>query len=155
TAAFGSIRSEFSMDVLVTGGTGFVGANVVRSLLADGYRVRVLAREGSNRKALAGCPVEFAGGDLLDRDSLKRAVAGCPWVFHVAADYRLWVPDPSVVYRCNVDGTRNVLEVCAAARVARLVYTSSVGTLGIPPGGQPGTEATEVTLGEMIGCYKR
>ncbi len=143
------------MDVLVTGGTGFVGANLVRALLADGYRVRALVRGGSSRKALAGCPVEIVGGDLLEPDSLKRAVTGCRWVFQVAADYRLWAPDQPLLYRTNVDGTRNVLEACAGARVERVVYTSSVGALGIPKGGLPGTEATAVRLQEMIGPYKR
>ncbi len=143
------------MDVLVTGGTGFVGANVVRALLADGYGVRVLAREGSDRKALAGCAVDVVSGDLGDPASLRRAVAGCRVVYHVAADYRLWVPDPATLYRANVDGTRNVLEACAAARVERVVHTSSVGALGIPKDMRSGTETTPVGLGDMIGAYKR
>jgi dihydroflavonol-4-reductase len=147
--------SSPGVDVLVTGGTGFVGANVVRALLLDGYRVRVLAREGSNRTALAGCPVEIVVGDVLDQGSLRRAVAGCRWVFHAAADYRLWVPDPTVLYRTNVTGTRNVLEACEAARVERVVYTSSVGALGRPKSGQPGTETTRGRLQEMVGPYKR
>ncbi len=143
------------MSVLVTGGTGFVGANLVRALLAAGYLVRVLVRPESNRRALTGCPVEVVSGDLLDEDSVKRAVAGCRVVFHAAADYRLWVPAPTPRYRTNVDGTRNVLEACARARVERVVYTSSVGALGIPKGGGVGTETTPVNLQVMVGPYKR
>ena len=97
------------MDALVTGGTGFVGANLVRELLADGHTVRVLARPGGDRRALAGCAVEMADGDLLDAASLRRAVAGVRHVYHAAADYRLWAPDPRVLYRANVDGTRHLL----------------------------------------------
>lgn len=143
------------MDVLVTGGTGFVGANVVRALLAEGYRVRVLARPTSDRKALTGCPVEVVIGDLLDRDSLRHAATGCSIAFHVAAEYRLWAPDPAMLYRPNVEGTRNVLDACVSAGVERVVYTSSVGTLGIPEGRQPGTETTPVSLRDMVGHYKR
>jgi len=143
------------MDVLVTGGTGFVGANLVRALLADGHAVRVLVRPQSDRRALTGCPVELIPGDLLDPDSLRRAVTGCRVVFHVAADYRLWTPDPAALYRTNVDGTRNVLEAALRAEVERVVYTSTVGTLGIPKDGRPGTEITPVSLGEMVGPYKR
>lgn len=146
------------MDVLVTGGTGFVGANLVRALLVDGHRVRVLARPQSDRRALTGCPVELVAGDLLEPESLRGAMAGCRVVFHVAADYRLWAPDPSVLYRTNVDGTRNVLDAALRAEVERVVYTSTVGTLGIPKDGRPGTPGTETTpvrLEEMVGPYKR
>ncbi len=143
------------MDVLVTGGTGFIGANLVRALLADGHHVRVLVRPVSGRRTLAGCQVEVVPGDLLDPEPLRRAVAGCRVVFHVAADYRLWVPDPAALYRTNVEGTRHVLEACARARVERVVYTSTVGTLGIPKDGRPGTETTPVRFEEMVGPYKR
>jgi len=143
------------VDVLVTGASGFVGANLVRALLADGRRVRVLVRRTSNLRALTACSVDVVPGDLLDSDSLTRAVAGCRLVFHAAADYRLWAPDPTVLYRNNVDGTRNVLEACARAGVERVVYTSSVGTLGIPSDGRPGTEDSPVKIGDMIGPYKR
>jgi dihydroflavonol-4-reductase len=142
------------MHSLVTGGTGFVGANVVRELLADGCSVRVLVRRGSDRRALAGLPVELAEGDLGDRASLDRAVAGVGTVFHVAADYRLWAPDPSVLYRANVDGTRAVLDAAGQAGVRRIVYTSTVGALGIPKDGTPGTEDTPVLLADMVGPYK-
>ncbi|MDP2625552.1 MAG: NAD-dependent epimerase/dehydratase family protein [Candidatus Rokubacteria bacterium] len=142
------------MDVLVTGGTGFVGANLVRALLADGQTVRVLARPGGDRRALEGCMVEVVEGDLLDRDSLVRAVRGARRVYHVAADYRLWAADPSALFRANVDGTRHVLEAAAAAGVERIVYTSTVGALGIPEDGTPGDERTPVSLVDMVGPYK-
>lgn len=143
------------MDVLVTGGTGFVGANLVRELLKDGAQVRVLVRPRSHRRALEGCDVEFVEGDLLDAASLKRAAAGVSVVYHVAADYRLWAPDPNALYRANVEGTRQVLAAAAEAGAARVVYTSTVGALGIPKDGRPGTETTPVTLADMVGPYKR
>src|SRR5262249_5245197 len=118
------------MDALVTGGTGFVGANLVRELLADGQRVRVLARKDGDRRALEGCGVEIAEGDLLDRASVEHAVAGVRRVYHVAADYRLWAADPREIYRANVDGTRAVLEAAARAGVERIVHTSTVGAVG-------------------------
>ena len=143
------------MSALVTGGTGFVGANVVRELLRDGRAVRVLARPGGDRRALAGLDVEIVEGDLLDPPSLARAVKGVATVFHVAADYRLWARDPAVIYRANVEGTRALLAACAEAGTGRVVYTSSVGALGIPPDGTPGSETTPVALADMVGPYKR
>ena len=143
------------MDVLVTGATGFVGANVARLLIAGGQRVRVLARPASSLKALDGCGVDVVRGNILDPASVAEAIGGCAQVFHVAADYRLWAKDPAEIYRTNVDGTRVVLEACARAGTERVVYTSSVGTLGLPRDGGAGTEATPVRLGDMIGPYKR
>jgi dihydroflavonol-4-reductase len=143
------------MTVLVTGGTGFIGANLVRELLDAGARVRVLARPGSNLLALTGLDVEVVRGDLLDAASLRAALAGVAVLYHVAADYRLWAPDPAVLYRVNVEGTRSLLAAAEAAAVSRIVYTSSVGTLGIPADGTPGTEATPVGLADMVGDYKR
>ncbi len=142
------------MDALVTGGTGFVGANLVRELLADGASVRVLARRGGDRRALEGCAVEVVEGDLLDRASVRAAVTGVKRVYHVAADYRLWAPDPRALYRANVDGTRHVLEAAADAGAERIIYTSTVGAVGIPKDGTPGDEATPVSLHEMVGAYK-
>jgi dihydroflavonol-4-reductase len=143
------------MDALVTGGTGFVGANLIRELLRAGATVRTLARRGSDRRALAGLPIEIAEGDLLDRPSLGRAVAGAHHIYHVAADYRLWARHPQEIYRANVDGTRFLLEEAAAAGAHRIVYTSTVGALGIPTNGTPGTEDTPVSLEDMVGPYKR
>src|SRR5262245_46679029 len=139
---------------LVTGGTGFVGANLVRELLADGRSVRVLARRGGDRRALEGCAVDVAEGDLLNVDSVRAAVAGVCRVYHVAADYRLWAPDPSVIYRANVDGTRHILEAAATAGAERIVYTPTVGALGIPKDGTPGDESTPVSIADMVGAYK-
>ena len=140
---------------LVTGGTGFVGANLVRELLSDGREVRVLARPGGDRRALAGLDVEIVDGDLLQAPSLRSAVRGVSTVFHVAADYRLWAADPSALFRANVDGTRSLLQASADAGVARVVYTSTVGALGIPKDGTLGTEESAVTVRDMVGPYKR
>ena len=142
------------MDALVTGGTGFVGANLVRELLTDGRTVRVLARRGGDRTALEGCAVEIAEGDLLDPSSLKAAVAGAKRVYHVAADYRLWARDARELYRANVDGTRHILSAAAEAGAERIVYTSTVGALGIPKNGSPGDETSPVGLEDMVGPYK-
>jgi len=143
------------MRALVTGATGFVGAAVARALLADRWDVRALVREGSDRSNLSALPVELAVGDLTDLASLDRAVADCAALFHVAADYRLGAPDPSQLYRANVDGTRNILKAARRGGVERVVYTSSVATIGIPADGTPGDESTPVALEAMIGHYKR
>jgi len=142
------------MDALVTGGTGFVGANLVRELLADGRSVRVLARKEGDRRALEGCAVEVVEGDLLDPASIRGAVRGVRRVYHVAADYRLWAPDPRALYRANVDGTRHVLEAACEAGAERIVYTSTVGAVGIPEDGTPGDETTPASLHDMVGAYK-
>lgn len=143
------------MKALVTGATGFVGSAVARRLLRDGHSVRVLARAGSDRSNLRGLNVDVAEGDLTKPDSLLPACAGCDALFHVAADYRLWAPDPAELYRANVDGTRAMLEAARRVGVKRIVYTSSVATLGIPKDGTPGSETTPVTVDDMIGHYKR
>jgi dihydroflavonol-4-reductase len=140
---------------LVTGGNGFLGSAVVRALLAEGSAVRVLVRAGSDRRNLAGLDVEIAAGDLTDRGSLTVAAAGCDAVFHVAADYRLWVADPAPMYRANVEGSVNVLEAAAAAGAARMVYTSSVAVLGINKDRTPADERTPVSVEDMVGHYKR
>jgi dihydroflavonol-4-reductase len=139
---------------LVTGATGLVGSAVVRALLRTGRRVRVLARPNSNRRNLADLAVEVAEGSLEDIGSLARAVAGCRFVYHVAADYRIWVPDPAPMFRANVQGTRDLLTAAVEAGVERVVYTSSVATLGLVPGGSA-DETTPSTAEDMIGPYKR
>ncbi len=140
---------------LVTGGTGFVGAAVVRLLLSDGYAVRALVRRGCDLRNLDGLDIELTRGDLGDRNSLRQALKGCRRLFHVAAHYALWAPDPNVFYRVNVDGTRNLLQTAMEAGVERVVYTSTVGALGYREDGGPADEKTPVTLDQMIGHYKR
>lgn len=143
------------MKALVTGATGFVGAAVARALLQNQWQVRVLARKGSDRRNLQGLAAELIEGDLTDASSLQRAAQGCEGLFHVAADYRLGAPDPSQLYRTNVEGTRNVLDAARRGGVQRIVYTSSVATIGIPADGTPGDERTPNSIGNMIGHYKR
>lgn len=143
------------MTTLVTGATGFVGSAVVRALLAADRPVRVLVRETSNRRNLDGLEVEVAIGDLTDTASLRRAVTGCTALYHVAADYRLWIPNPELTYRTNVEGTRELLRAAADAGIARTVYTSSVATLGLNDDGTASDESTPVTIDDMIGHYKR
>src|ERR1700738_317 len=143
------------MRALVTGATGFVGAAVARALVREGWQVRVLARAGSDRRNIEALPVEVSEGNLADRLSLDRALGGCEALFHVAADYRLGAPDPRQLYQTNVEGTRNILDASRQAGVRRIVYTSSVATVGIPTDGSPGNEDTPVGVADMIGHYKR
>ena len=143
------------MKALVTGATGFVGAAVARALLGARWQVRVLARPGSDRRNLKSLDVEVSEGDLADSNSLERAAQGCDGLFHVAADYRLGARDPAELYRSNVEGTRNVLSAAHRAGVQRIVYTSSVATIGIPADGTPGDELSPNSLENMIGHYKR
>jgi dihydroflavonol-4-reductase len=143
------------MRALVTGATGFVGSAVARALLLAGWQVRALARKDSPVRNLHQLAVEIAAGDLADRPSLERALGDCEALFHVAADYRLGARDPDQLYRTNVEGTRNILDASRAAGVARIVYTSSVATIGLPADGSPGNEDTPVALADMIGHYKR
>jgi len=140
---------------LVTGATGFVGSAVARSLVGRGHAVRVLVRRGSDRRNLAELPVETVEGDLTDPASLGRAADGCRYVFHVAADYRLWVPDPDAMMRANVDGTRAVMRAALAAGVERVVHTSSVAALGLNKDGSPADETAPVAEDTLIGPYKR
>ncbi len=138
--------------VLVTGATGFVGWHIARKLLDRGDRVRALARDPKRLRELDG--VEPVAGDLCDPGSLARAVEGCSVVFHAAADYRLWVRDREEMFRSNVEGTRNVLAASKSAGVERVVYTSTVGCIGIPAG-DVGDETTPVSLDDMTGPYKQ
>jgi dihydroflavonol-4-reductase len=141
--------------VLVTGATGFVGSAVARALIAAGRRVRALCRRGGDRRNLDGLDLEISEGSLEDTSSLAAAVAGCGALYHVAADYRLWVRDPAAMYRANVDGTRTLMAAALAVGVERVVYTSSVATLGLHADGAPADETTPSTLEDMVGPYKR
>jgi dihydroflavonol-4-reductase len=136
---------------LVTGASGFLGWHVAHLLAERGHQVRALCRPASRLREL---DVERVVGDLRDPDSLRRAVEGCELVFHVAADYRLWSKHPRDLYSSNVDGTRNVLDAAARARVERVVYTSTVGCIGMPAG-RSGDEQTSVSIADMAGHYKR
>ena len=143
------------MRAFVTGATGFLGASIVRELLKDGCEVRVLARPGSNRKNLVGVDVEIVEGELADRAFLAKRLVGCDTLYHAAADYRLWAQNPAQMYEANVGGTHNILSAALAAGVGKVVYTSSVGTLGNPGDGTPGNEQTPVDISQMVGDYKK
>ncbi|MBM4123172.1 MAG: NAD-dependent epimerase/dehydratase family protein [Nitrospira sp.] len=143
------------MKALVTGATGFIGAAVARALAAAGTDVRVLVRPDSDLRNLEGIAVEQVHGDLRDRDSLRRALTGCAQLYHVAAQYSLWAKDPSIFYDVNVTGTRVLMEAARDAGTERIVYTSTIGAIGLPPDGSPGTEETPVSLDQMAGHYKR
>lgn len=139
----------------VTGGTGFIGASVVRALLADGWTVRALVRRGGDRRNLAGLPVEQVEGDLDDRAHLSSLIGGCEAVFHLAACYSLWARDRDLVYRVNVEGTKNLLAASRRARVRRVVHTSSVAAIGVPAPGCIADERMETRLADLVGDYKR
>lgn len=143
------------MKAFVTGATGFIGASIVRELLKDGREVKVLVRTGSDRRNLQGLDVEIFEGELCDLASMERGLAGCDTLYHAAADYRLWTRDPAAMYRTNVDGTRTILEAALRQELSRIVYTSSVGTLGNPGDGTPGTETALVSFRDMVGHYKK
>jgi dihydroflavonol-4-reductase len=143
------------MQAFVTGATGFLGSHVARVLCEQGARLRLLVRATSNLKNLQGLNAETITGDLRDPASLEKAMAGCDTVFHVAADYRLWVRDPQEMYRSNVDGTRALLEAARKNAVRRIVYTSSVATIGFTRHGHTADEDSPVSLADMIGHYKR
>jgi dihydroflavonol-4-reductase len=143
------------MLAFLTGATGFLGSHVARVLAEQGADLRLLVRPTSNLKNLRGLKAETATGDLRDAASLQKAMSGCEVVFHVAADYRLWVKDPNEMYRSNVDGTRAILEAARKNNVRRVVYTSSVATIGFTGNGRPADEDSPVALANMIGHYKR
>ena len=142
-----------SKTAFVTGGTGFVGANVVRELLTDGWSVRALARAGSDQRNLADLPLQVVTGAV--EDDLTHAMLGCDAVFHVAAHYTLWRADRDTVVRSNVVGTRSILESARRAAVPRVVYTSSVAAIGVPHEGRIANETFQSEAGELIGEYKR
>ena len=143
------------MKALVTGATGFIGGAVARALVSAGTDVRVLVRPNSDLRNLRGMQVEQVHGDLRDRDALRRALIGCRQLYHVAAHYALWAKDPTVFYDINVTGTRVLLEAAREVGTERIVYTSTIGAIGLPPNGGVGTEQTPVSLSQMAGHYKR
>ncbi len=143
------------MLAFVTGATGFVGSHVARALAAQGADLRLLVRSGSNLRNIQDLQAEQVIGDLREAASLKKAVAGCDVVFHVAADYRLWVRDPQEMYRSNVEGTKAILGAARESKVRRVVCTSSVATMGFQSNGHLANEESPVSLGNMIGPYKR
>ncbi|HEV2399262.1 MAG TPA: hopanoid-associated sugar epimerase [Candidatus Sulfotelmatobacter sp.] len=143
------------MLAFVTGATGFLGSHVARVLSEQGAKLRLLVRPTSNLKNLEGLNADRAVGDLRDPVSLEKAISGCETVFHVAADYRLWVRDPNEMYRSNVEGTRSLLEAARKSGVRRVVYTSSVATMGFTSDRHPADEDSPVSLADMIGHYKR
>jgi dihydroflavonol-4-reductase len=143
------------VTTLLTGATGFVGAAVLRCLIAAGHNVRALVRPNSDRRNLSGVDCEIVTGDLAEPASLKPIVRGCETVFHVAADYRIWVPDPEKMKLVNVQGTVDLIRAAAAAGVSRIVYTSSVATLRLRDDGFPADEASHAELSDMIGAYKQ
>ena len=143
------------MRVFVTGATGFVGSHVARALAEQGADLRLLVRPTSRTDNIADIRAEIVPGDLRDPPSLKRAITGAEFVFHVAADYRLWVRDPKEMYRANVEGTRAIIEAAQQSGVRRVVYCSSVATMGFKETAQIVDENTPVTLADMIGDYKR
>ncbi len=143
------------MHTFVTGGTGFIGGAVVRHLLDTGHTVRALVRPGADTQQLDDLAVERVEGDLRDASSLRRGIAGCDWVFHVAALYSYWGHGWDDFYQTNVEGTRNVLEAAKDAGVARVVHTSSIAALGLPKDGTPATELTPSTLEDKIGPYQQ
>src|SRR3989454_3273678 len=143
------------MLAFVTGATGFVGSHVARVLAEQGADLRLLVRSSSNLKNIRGLKAEQVVGDLRNPVTLEKAMAGCDVVFHVAADYRLWIRDPEQMYRANVEGTRAILQATRKNRVRRVVYTSSVATVGFTSNGRPADENSPVSLDDMIGHYKR
>ena len=143
------------MKVLITGSSGFIGAAVTRAVLAQGDEVRVLIRPGSNRGNLDGLAVEMVEGDLQDSASLKKAVAGCQGVYHVAAHYALWAQDPTTFYQVNVEGTKHLFRVAGEAGVKRIVYTSTIGAIGLPRDGGLGREEFFPSENQLSGDYKR
>lgn len=148
-----------AMKCFVTGANGFIGANLVHELLARGYLVRILLRPGSDTRGLKGANVDRVQGDVTQPESLRAAMDGCDWCFHVAANYRLWLPDYAPMYQTNVDGTRNVLEAAAAVGCRRIIYTSTVGCMGLPTGGNghvvPTDEAAPIREDQLNNHYKR
>jgi dihydroflavonol-4-reductase len=160
----GALRQSYGgflaiMKCFVTGGSGFIGANLVHELVARGHGVKVLLRPNADERGLAGADFERGSGDILDRKLLDREIAGCDWCFHVAASYQLWTRDYAPMYAANVEGTRNVLEAAGKAACSRIVYTSTVGCIGLPKNVDgkfvPTDEQAIATEAQMTNHYKR
>ncbi|MBS1792193.1 MAG: NAD-dependent epimerase/dehydratase family protein [Acidobacteria bacterium] len=143
------------MKVFITGATGFIGGNLARMLLADGHDVRALIRAGRDQRNVAGLPLELVAGDLDNEQQLSEQIAGCDAVFHVAAQYSLWVKDRDAIYRANVAGTKNLLAAAKTARVKRFIHTSSVAAVGVPAPGMLATEETHTTVEALVSDYKK
>jgi dihydroflavonol-4-reductase len=143
------------MKAFVTGATGFLGSHVARALESAGSDLRLLVRANSDTRNVEGLRADRVVGDLCDPQSIERAMAGCDAVFHVAADYRLWIPDPAPMYRANVEGTQAILNAARKHGIRRVVYTSSVATMGFKSDGSLADEDSPVALSDMIGHYKR
>src|SRR5258706_8557310 len=143
------------MLAFVTGTTGFLGSHVARVLAEQGADLRLLVRASSNTKNIDELKADLVTGDLRDPASIAKAASGCDAIFHVAADYRLWVRDPEQMYRSNVEGTRGLIEAARKQGVRRIVYTSSVATMGFSSNGSLADENSPVSLANMIGPYKR
>lgn len=143
------------MKALVTGATGFIGFHVARALIDRGFKVRAIARRECDSIALASLGAEVVAGDVRDYESLFSAMRDCRYLYHLAADYRLWVPDPGTMYEINVQGTKNVMEAALRRGIERVVYTSTVGVIRASVNGVPSDEETPVCFGDMVGDYKK
>src|SRR5215471_12760253 len=143
------------MKAFVTGASGFVGSHVARALVARGAELRLLVRRTSRTDNISDLKAELVTGDLSDTESLRKGMEGCESVFHVAADYRLWVRDPEQMYRANVEGTRAIIRSAQEAGVRRVICTSSVATMGFTREGHIAREDSPVSIREMVGHYKR
>ena len=147
------------MNCFVTGASGFIGSNLVRELLAHGQHVKALVRSGSDLRALAGLEFERVTGDVSNRELLKREIKGCDWCFHVAASYHLWLRNYKPMYAANVEGTRNVIEAAGKAVCQRIVYTSTIGCVGVPKMSKgvltPADEFSRVSPAQLTSHYKR
>lgn len=155
SAGPGRAKPDETPMTLVTGATGFVGSAVARILLERGHRLRVLVRSSSDRGNIRGLPVECVTGDLSDSASMEKALRGVRYLFHIAADYRLWVPDPQAMMAANVEGTRYLMQLARNAGVERIVYCSSVAALATAHHGIPADEDSPVTEADIVGVYKR
>jgi len=143
------------MKALVTGATGFIGYHLTKILKEKFFEVRALVREESNILDLKGLDIELVKGDVRDFDSVCKALEGCQCLYHLAADYRLWVPNPKAMYETNVQGTRNIMQAALKAGTEKVVYTSTVGVLATSVNGKPSDERTPSSFKEMVGHYKK